>query len=122
MQETQQHGAVDVFIGVDVGKGQHHAVALDRNGKRLYNKALPNDETKLRALIAELKVHGRLLFVVDQPSTIGALSVTVVRAGRCPWSVDLERGPDELLLVDVAAPVLLRHGGGTAAFDALGHQ
>lgn len=79
MQDTQQHGAVDVFIGVDVGKGQHHAVALDRNGKRLYNKALPNDEAKLRALIAELKTHGRLLFVVDQPSTIGALPVAVAR-------------------------------------------
>ncbi len=80
MQDTQQHGAVDVFVGVDVGKGQHHAVALDRNGKRLYNKALPNDEAKLRALIAELKTHGRLLFVVDQPSTIGALPVAVARA------------------------------------------
>ncbi|WP_143291714.1 IS110 family transposase, partial [Burkholderia pseudomallei] len=65
MQDTQQHDAVDVFVGVDVGKGQHHAVALDRNGKRLYNKALPNDEVKLRALIAELKTHRRLLFVVD---------------------------------------------------------
>lgn len=45
-----------------------------------YNKALPNDEAKLRALIAELKTHGRLLFVVDQPSTIGALPVAVARA------------------------------------------
>ncbi|TDG24604.1 IS110 family transposase [Paraburkholderia silviterrae] len=80
MQDTQQRDAVDVFVGVDVGKGQHHAVALDRNGKRLYNKALPNDEVKLRALIAELKTHGRLLFVVDQPSTIGALPVAVARA------------------------------------------
>ncbi|WP_009897402.1 IS110 family transposase [Burkholderia thailandensis] len=80
MQDTQQRDAVDVFVGVDVGKGQHHAVALDRNGKRLYNKALPNDEAKLRALIAELKTHGRLLFVVDQPSTIGALPVAVARA------------------------------------------
>lgn len=26
---------VDVFIGLDVGKGEHHAVALDRAGKRL---------------------------------------------------------------------------------------
>lgn len=46
----------------------------------MYNKALPNDEAKLRALIAELKTHGRLLFVVDQPSTIGALPVAVARA------------------------------------------
>lgn len=41
MQDTQQHDAIDVFVGVDIGKGQHHAVALDRNGKRLYNKAPP---------------------------------------------------------------------------------
>lgn len=79
MQENQQHNSVDVFIGVDVGKGQHHAVALDRTGKRLYNKALPNDEAKLRTLIADLKAHGRLLFVVEQPATIGALPVAVAR-------------------------------------------
>ncbi|WP_175425905.1 IS110 family transposase [Trinickia violacea] len=79
MQENQQHSSVDVFVGVDVGKGHHHAVALDRRGKRLYNKALPNDEAKLRALITELKTHGQLLFVVDQPATIGALPVAVAR-------------------------------------------
>jgi Transposase len=79
MQENQQHSSVDVFVGVDVGKGHHHAVALDRTGKGLYNKALPNDETKLRAPITELKAHGRLLFVVDQPATIGALPVAGAR-------------------------------------------
>ena len=79
MQEPLQHNSIDVFVGVDVGKGQHHAVALDRSGKRLYNKALPNDEAKLRALINELKAHGQLLFVVDQPATIGALPVAVAR-------------------------------------------
>ena len=41
MQENQQHSSVDLFVGVDVGKGHHHAVALDRRGKRLYKKALP---------------------------------------------------------------------------------
>ncbi len=80
MQETQQHDAVDVFIGTVVGKGQHHAVALNRSGKRLYNKALPDDEVKLHALITEHRTHGRLLFVVDPPSTIGALPVAVARA------------------------------------------
>jgi hypothetical protein len=79
MQDNQQHSSVDVFVGVDVGKGHHHAVALDRTGKRLYNKALPNDEAKLRALITELKTHGQLLFGVDQPATIGALPVAVAR-------------------------------------------
>src|SRR5471032_1882719 len=80
MQENQQHSSVDVFVGVDVGKGHHHAVALDRTGKRLFDKALPNDETRLRALISNLKEHGQLLLVVDQPTTIGALPVTVARS------------------------------------------
>ncbi|MBB5510871.1 Ethanolamine utilization protein EutJ (predicted chaperonin) [Paraburkholderia sp. JPY681] len=41
-KKTNNIAPSDVFVGVDVGKGHHHAVALDRNGKRLYNKALPN--------------------------------------------------------------------------------
>jgi transposase len=71
------YGDVDVFVGVDVGKGEHHAVALDKAGQRLFDKALPNDEKKLRELIGALKQHGTVLFVVDQPKTIGALPVAV---------------------------------------------
>ncbi len=71
---------IAVFIGVDVGKGAHHAVALDRSGKRLLDKALPNDEEKLKALIIGLKAYGEILLVVDQPATIGALPITVARA------------------------------------------
>jgi hypothetical protein len=56
-------------------KGQHHAAELDRTSKRLYNKVLPNVEVKLRVLIATHKTQGRLLFVADRPSTIGALPV-----------------------------------------------
>jgi hypothetical protein len=37
------HVEVGVFLGVDVGKGEHHAVALDQAGTRLYDKVLPND-------------------------------------------------------------------------------
>lgn len=69
-----------VFIGVDVGKDTHHAVAINRSGKRLFDKALPNDENKLRSLISDLKQHGQILLVVDQPATIGALPVAVARS------------------------------------------
>ncbi len=72
--------AYAVFCGIDVGKGEHHAVGLDPNGKRLFDKALPNDETRLRAVFDQLATRGRLLIVVDQPNTIGALPVTVARA------------------------------------------
>lgn len=72
--------AYAVFCGIDVGKGEHHAVGLDPSGKRLFDKALHNDEARLRAVFDQLATRGRLLIVVDQPNTIGALPVTVARA------------------------------------------
>ena len=39
-----------VFVGLDVGKSDHHAVALTAAGKTVLDKALPNDEAKLRAM------------------------------------------------------------------------
>lgn len=84
MTDIDQHDRIQIFVGIDVGKGAHHAVALDRKGKRLLDSALPNDEMRLRALIAGLKEHGQILLVVDQPATIGALPVAVARAeGIC---------------------------------------
>ena len=43
-----------VYIGLDVGKSDHHAVALTTAGERVYDKALPNDETRLRAILDDL--------------------------------------------------------------------
>jgi transposase len=68
-----------VFCGLDVGKGEHHAAALNRSGTRLYDKPLPNDEPALRAVFTELAGHGTVLLVVDQPASIGALPVAVAR-------------------------------------------
>ena len=75
-----EHEGVNVFLGLGVGKTGHHAVALNRAGKKLYDKALPQDETKIRDIITVLSSHGRVLVVVDQPATIGALPVAVARA------------------------------------------
>ncbi|WP_116206907.1 IS110 family transposase [Amycolatopsis circi] len=69
-----------VYLGLDVGKGEHHAVGLDAAGKRLHDAPLPNSEPKLRAMFDKLAQHGPLLVVVDQPATIGALPVAVARA------------------------------------------
>ena len=76
----ENYDSVDVFLGVAVGKSEHHAVALDRSGKRLYDKALPNDEARLRAVIQKLKVREQVLLVVDQSETVGALPVAVAYA------------------------------------------
>ena len=68
-----------VFVGLDVGKGEHHACALDVDGARLHDKTLPNDEAALRGVLAGLAGHGRVLLVVDQPASIGALAIAVAR-------------------------------------------
>lgn len=72
--------AVEVFCGVDVAREGHHAVALDRAGQLLADRPLPNDEAALRKLFTELAEHGRLLVVVDQPASIGALAIAVARS------------------------------------------
>lgn len=73
-------GAYAVFCGLDVGKSAHHACALDAAGNKLFDEALPNDEPALRRVLAELGERGRLLVVVDQPASIGALAVAVARS------------------------------------------
>ena len=62
-----------------VGKTDHWATALSRDGRKVLDKALPNDEARLRSLYGKLADHGHLLVVVDQPATIGALAVAVAQ-------------------------------------------
>lgn len=70
---------IGVFVGIDVGKSEHWAHALSTTGQVLWNKALPNNEAKLRSLYQELGTRGHVLIVVDQPATIGALAVAVAQ-------------------------------------------
>ncbi len=75
---------IDVYLGLDVGKGEHHATALTPSGKRVLDKRLPNTEPKLREAFAKLQAkHGTVLVVVDQPASIGALPLAVARATGC---------------------------------------
>ena len=66
---------IDVFIGIDVGKSEHWATALSRDGRKVLDRALPNDEERLRALYKKLADHGNLLVVVDQPAAFLHLSL-----------------------------------------------
>lgn len=70
----------EVWCGLDVGKLSHHACAVDKEGQRLFDGSLPQDETRLRELFDRLARHGRVLVVVDEPNTIGALPVAVAQA------------------------------------------
>lgn len=77
-------GDVDVFLGLDVGKGEHHGTAVTRAGKRVFDKRLPNSEPKMRAVLDKLTAkHGTVLVVVDQPASISALPLAVARDAGC---------------------------------------
>jgi transposase len=76
--------AVEVVIGLDVGKASHHAVALDRQGGVLLDQVVANDEAALRALLARCRGRGTAVLVVDQPASIGALPVAVAQAIGLP--------------------------------------
>ncbi|WP_329375015.1 IS110 family transposase [Streptomyces sp. NBC_01483] len=81
MIDTSDIGA---FLGLDVGKGEHHATALTPAGKKALDKRLPNSEPKLREVFAKLIAkHGTVLVVVDQPASIGALPLAVARDAGC---------------------------------------
>ena len=62
-----------------VGKTDHWATALSREGRKVLERALPNDEDRLREVYQRLQAKGQVLVVVDQPATIGALAVAVAQ-------------------------------------------
>jgi len=69
----------DVVIGLDVGKAAHHACALAPDGRRLLDREVENTEAALRAVFASMADQGRVLVVVDQLHSIGALPVTLAQ-------------------------------------------
>ncbi|MFJ3949646.1 IS110 family transposase [Streptomyces libani] len=76
---------IGAFLGLDVGKGEHHATAVTPAGKKAFDKRLPNSEPKLREVFAKLQAkHQTVLVVVDQPASIGALPLAVARDMGCP--------------------------------------
>lgn len=69
-----------IWLGIDVGKTDHWTTAVNGAGEQVYSHSLPNDECKLRQIYTDLAAQGRVLVVVDQPATIGALAVAVAQA------------------------------------------
>ncbi|SMX66680.1 Transposase [Brevibacterium iodinum ATCC 49514] len=57
----------DVRLGLDVGRTSHHGCGLVPAGERVFDHELSQDD------------YGRVLVIVDQPNTIGALPVAVAR-------------------------------------------
>lgn len=75
---------IEVFVGVDMAKGDHYAQAITAGGEELFDRPVPNDESAIGALIAEAAAHGRLALVIDQPASGAQLLLAVARRAGVP--------------------------------------
>jgi transposase len=76
--------AVEVWIGLDVGKQDHHATALSQAGEQLFERGVRNDERAIERLLDRAAEHGRAALVIDQPGSIGALALALARRRGVP--------------------------------------
>lgn len=61
-----------VYLGVDIGKSGHYALAVDAAGKPIYQTSVVNDEVALRKVVDWAKER-QASVVVDQPGGAAAL-------------------------------------------------
>ncbi len=74
-----------IWAGIDSGKGHHHGLALDADGKTLLSRRVANDEPEL------LKLIGDVLDLAD--------------GRQVTWAIDMTGGEPALLLA-----LLVSHG------------
>ncbi len=122
----EAHGFA-VFLGLDVGKGHHHAVALSPDGARLHDRELPQDEARLRALGARGVVRlrdGGFQVVLGPIADQVAAEIRSALAGHDPAPI---AGTSDLVVMLKGAGVRAVEQRGTrllvrvdrpAAFDA----
>lgn len=81
-----------IWVGIDVGKAEHHVVAIDDNGTILHSMQIANDQAEITAMISVIRRHRRTI----------------------RWAVDLTNGPAAMLIaVLLAKNADLRYVSGT---------
>ena len=76
---------IDVFVGIDMAKGDHYAQAICRDGTELFKRPVLNDEATIRKLIDDARARGdRVVFVVDQPASGAQLLLSLAAAADVP--------------------------------------
>lgn len=83
MDETEVR-QIASWVGLDVGKEDHHATVVSAAGERLFEVALKNDETAIDGLLDRALEMGPCALVIDQPGSIGSLAVCVARRRGVP--------------------------------------
>ena len=68
---------VEVWIGLDVGKTDHHTNVLDEDGESLIDRPVANTQSDLERLLDDAAEHGQPGLVIDQPGSIAQLAIAV---------------------------------------------
>lgn len=75
---------IEVFVGIDMAKGDHYAQAISSAGDELFDRPVANDEAAIVKLIDDARAHGRTVLVVDQPASGAQLLLALARARGVP--------------------------------------
>jgi hypothetical protein len=78
----KQVTAIEVWIGLDVGKADHHATVINAAGEIQFDRPVRNDENAIERLLDAAGVAAAL--VIDQPGSIGTLAVAVAQRRSVP--------------------------------------
>ena len=66
--EDSAHVGVEVFVGVDIAKGDHYACAVTSGGVEVLARSVSNDEAAIGRLIDDAAAHGTVALVIDTTS------------------------------------------------------
>lgn len=83
MTQTDQQG-IDVFVGVDMAKETHYAQAITTTDDELFHRPVTNDEAAIVKIITDAKARGRVVLVIDMPSSPAQLLLAVARQHDVP--------------------------------------
>lgn len=82
--DESEVGQIEAWVGLDVGKADHHATVISAVGESLFERSVANDETAIEQLLDLAGEVGPCALVIDQPGSIGSLAVCVARRGGVP--------------------------------------
>jgi len=79
--DRQQPGHGQVWVGIDVGKGAHHAAAVDGDGQLVWSRRVANDQAAIQGLIGQATAGAtRVCWAVDSTCSSAALLLALLAA------------------------------------------
>ena len=75
---------IEVFVGVDIAKGDHYACVVTSAGAEVLARSVRNDEAAIGRLIDDAAVHGKVALVIDTTSSAASLLLETAARREVP--------------------------------------